>query len=69
MSGSHCSEASVFEIKVFIRESTGNYGKVKMVLHRNKFFVESPFPAILRTLLKASPSLPKVLILSHPVMG
>ena len=40
------------EIKVFIRESTGNYGKVKLVLHRNKFFVESPFPDILRTLLK-----------------
>ena len=76
MSGSHCSEASEFgqvelpdEIKVFIRESTGNYGKVKMVLHRNKFFVESPFPDILRTLLKASPSLPEVLILSHSVMG
>ena len=40
------------EIKAFIRESTGNYGKVKLVLHRNKFFVESPFPDILRTLLK-----------------
>ncbi|CAK0736769.1 General transcription and DNA repair factor IIH helicase subunit xpb2 [Coccomyxa viridis] len=40
------------EIKIFIWESTGNYGKVKMVLHRNKFFVESPFPDILRTLLK-----------------
>lgn len=42
------------EIKVFIRESTGNYGKVKLVLHRNKFFVESPFPDILRALLKVT---------------
>ena len=40
------------EIKVFIRESTGNYGKVKLVLHRNKFFVESPFPDVLRTILR-----------------
>ncbi len=43
------------EIKVFIRESTGNYGKVKLVLHRNKFFVESPFPDVLRTILKVRP--------------
>ena len=43
------------EIKVFIRESTGNYGKVKLVLHRNKFFVESPFPDVLRTILKVCP--------------
>ena len=42
------------DIKVFIRESTGNYGKVKLVLHRNKFFVESPFPDILKTILKVS---------------
>lgn len=40
------------EVKEFIQESTGNYGKVKLVLHRNKFWVESPFPDVLRTLLK-----------------
>ncbi|EIE26133.1 DNA repair helicase rad25 [Coccomyxa subellipsoidea C-169] len=40
------------EISKFIQESTGNYGKVKLVLHRNKFWVESPFPDILRKLLK-----------------
>ncbi|KAK9915560.1 hypothetical protein WJX75_000745 [Coccomyxa subellipsoidea] len=40
------------EISEFIQESTGNYGKVKLVLHRNKFWVESPFPDILRKLLK-----------------
>ena len=40
------------EIRTFIQDSTGNYGKVKLVLHRNKFWVESPYPDILRTLLK-----------------
>lgn len=43
------------EIRAFIQESTGNYGKVKLVLHRNKFWVESPYPDILRTLLKVTP--------------
>ena len=43
------------DIKDFIEESTGNYGKVKLVLQRNKYFVESPHPAILHRLLKASP--------------
>lgn len=42
------------EISEFIQESTGNYGKVKLVLHRNKFWVESPFPDILRKLLKVT---------------
>ena len=40
------------EIRTFIQDSTGNYGKVKLVLHRNKFWVESPYPDILRMLLK-----------------
>jgi hypothetical protein len=40
------------EVKEFIQESTGNYGKVKLVLHRNKFWVESPYPEVLRTLLQ-----------------
>lgn len=40
------------EIARFIRESTLNYGKVKLVLQRNRFFVESAFPSILRKLLQ-----------------
>lgn len=40
------------EVKWFIRESTENYGKVKLVLKHNKFFVESPFPDVLQRLLK-----------------
>ncbi|KAK9830608.1 hypothetical protein WJX81_004839 [Elliptochloris bilobata] len=40
------------EIREFVRASTGNYGKVKMVLQRNKFFVESAYPKVLRKLLK-----------------
>ena len=42
------------DIVDFIQESTGNYGKVKLVLQRNKYFVESPHPAILHKLLKVS---------------
>ena len=34
------------DILAFIRESTQNYGKVKLVLQRNKFFVESPLPSV-----------------------
>ena len=40
------------DVSDFVRQSTGNYGKVKLVLQRNKFFVESPYPAILQELLK-----------------
>lgn len=40
------------EIRDFVRASTGNYGKVKLVLQRNKFFVESAYPEVLRKLLK-----------------
>lgn len=40
------------DIKWFVRESTENYGKVKLVLQKNAFFVESPYPEILRKLLK-----------------
>lgn len=36
----------------FIRESTQNYGKVKLVLKQNSFFVESPYPAVLKDLLR-----------------
>ena len=50
--------ASIFQVKLsediksFIRNSTGNYGKAKLVLQKNKFFVESPFPEVLKILLK-----------------
>ncbi|KAF9597424.1 hypothetical protein IFM89_018870 [Coptis chinensis] len=36
----------------FIHASTANYGKVKLVLKKNRYFVESPFPEVLRTLLR-----------------
>ncbi|CAI5457744.1 unnamed protein product [Closterium sp. Yama58-4] len=40
------------DIITFIRESTQNYGKVKLVLQRNRYFVESPYPNVLRELLR-----------------
>ncbi|KAL4186917.1 hypothetical protein AMTRI_Chr09g36580 [Amborella trichopoda] len=36
----------------FIHGSTANYGKVKLVLKKNRYFVESPFPEVLKTLLR-----------------
>ncbi|KAL7111729.1 hypothetical protein ACP275_05G107900 [Erythranthe tilingii] len=35
----------------FIHGSTANYGKVKLVLKKNKYLVESPFPEVLNRLL------------------
>lgn len=32
------------EMVDFIHASTANYGKVKLVLKKNRYFVESPFP-------------------------
>ena len=32
------------EMIKFIHDSTANYGKVKLVLKKNRYFVESPFP-------------------------
>ncbi|XP_024378894.1 general transcription and DNA repair factor IIH helicase/translocase subunit XPB1 [Physcomitrium patens] len=40
------------EILDFIRGSTQNYGKVKLVLQKNRYFVESPFPEVLQALLR-----------------
>jgi len=40
------------EIKDFIRTCTTSYGKVKLVLQRNRYFVESKYPEILLKLLK-----------------
>jgi len=39
-------------IKNFIRECTLSYGKVKLVLKHNRYFVESIYPDILQKLLK-----------------
>ncbi|CAN6480999.1 unnamed protein product [Victoria cruziana] len=36
----------------FIHASTSNYGKVKLVLKKNRYFVESPFPEVLKRLLQ-----------------
>ncbi|KAI3979226.1 hypothetical protein MKX01_008238 [Papaver californicum] len=36
----------------FIYASTSNYGKVKLVLKKNLYIVESPFPEVLKTLLR-----------------
>lgn len=36
----------------FIHGSTANYGKVKLVLKKNRYFIESPFTEVLKKLLK-----------------
>ncbi|XP_038679973.1 general transcription and DNA repair factor IIH helicase subunit XPB1-like isoform X4 [Tripterygium wilfordii] len=36
----------------FIHASTVNYGKVKLVLKKNHYFIESPFPEVLKKLLR-----------------
>ncbi|KAH0727868.1 hypothetical protein KY290_003587 [Solanum tuberosum] len=40
------------EVVDFIQSSTSNYGKVKLVLKKNRYFIESPCPLVLKTLLK-----------------
>ncbi|XP_047308546.1 general transcription and DNA repair factor IIH helicase subunit XPB1-like [Impatiens glandulifera] len=40
------------EMVDFIYASTANYGKVKLVLKKNRYFIESPFPQVLKTLLE-----------------
>ena len=40
------------EVKEFIRDCTQKYGKAKLVLKHNKFYVESEFPMVLRELLR-----------------
>lgn len=40
------------EIQQFIRDCTEKYGKAKLVLKHNKFYVESEFPNVLRELLR-----------------
>lgn len=40
------------QVKKFIRECTSKYGKAKLVLKHNRFYVESEFPDVLRELLR-----------------
>lgn len=40
------------EVRKFIRDCTSKYGKAKLVLKHNKFYVESEFPMVLRELLR-----------------
>jgi DNA excision repair protein ERCC-3 len=40
------------QVKKFIRDCTSKYGKAKLVLKHNKFYVESEFPEVLRELLR-----------------
>lgn len=40
------------QVKKFIRECTQKYGKAKLVLKHNKFYVESEYPTVLRELLR-----------------
>ncbi|EGC39840.1 hypothetical protein DICPUDRAFT_96425 [Dictyostelium purpureum] len=42
------------EVEQFIRQCTQSYGKVKLVLQKNKYFVESAYPEVLEFLLKDS---------------
>ncbi|EGG14365.1 transcription factor IIH subunit [Cavenderia fasciculata] len=42
------------EIESFVRQCTSSYGKVKLVLQRNKYFVESAHPEVLEFLLRDS---------------
>ena len=42
------------EIREFIKASTGNYGKAKIVLQKNKFYVESAYTDVLKALLKVA---------------
>lgn len=40
------------QVKNFVRDCTQKYGKAKLVLKHNKFYVESEFPMVLRELLR-----------------
>ena len=40
------------QVKKFVRDCTCKYGKAKLVLKHNKFYVESEYPLVLRELLR-----------------
>ncbi|KAH0640847.1 hypothetical protein KY285_037433 [Solanum tuberosum] len=52
----------------FIHASTANYGKVKLVLKKNRYFIESPFPEVLKRLL-ADDAIGKARISSEGMHG
>ncbi|KAK8472762.1 hypothetical protein PHAVU_002G291500 [Phaseolus vulgaris] len=56
------------EMIKFIHDSTANYGKVKLVLKKNRYFVESPFPEVLKTLLRDD-AISRARIISENVNG
>ncbi|XP_014509841.1 DNA repair helicase XPB1 [Vigna radiata var. radiata] len=56
------------EMIKFIHDSTANYGKVKLVLKKNRYFIESPFPEVLKTLLKDD-TISRARIISENVNG
>ena len=47
-----CKTELPIEVSKFIRECTSAFGKAKLVLKDNRFFVESYFPDVLRVLLR-----------------
>lgn len=49
-----CTKQTVVpdSVETFIRACTLSYGKAKLVLKHNKHYIESPFPEVLRELLK-----------------
>jgi len=49
--GRLCKTALPPAVAAFIAACTGNFGKVKLVLRKGRFWVESPHPAILEELL------------------
>ncbi len=40
------------KVKNFIKECTSSYGKLKLVLQNNRYFIESQSPEVLQSLLK-----------------
>ncbi|KAG7352817.1 DNA repair helicase rad25 [Nitzschia inconspicua] len=40
------------QVKKFVRDCTSKYGKARLVLKHNKFYVESEYPMVLRELLR-----------------
>ncbi|MED6216455.1 hypothetical protein PIB30_007799 [Stylosanthes scabra] len=56
------------EMIKFIHDSAANYGKVKLVLKKNRYFVESPFPEVLKTLLKDE-TISRAMIVSEGTNG
>eukprot|EP00164_Ancoracysta_twista_P002904 GFYU01003864.1.p1 GENE.GFYU01003864.1~~GFYU01003864.1.p1 ORF type:complete len:763 (+),score=171.29 GFYU01003864.1:85-2373(+) len=47
-----CKVELMEDVRQFVTQYTSTYGKVKMVLQDNRYFVESQFPEVLQLLLK-----------------